>query len=53
MLINAKVNFQQALRPSLDSKLMYQGLATSNELKRQLDKGNSIIRSIKFLEGDQ
>jgi hypothetical protein len=53
MMINAKANFKAALRPNLKSAHIYEGLATSNELKRQIDRGNSIIRSIKFLEGDQ
>lgn len=52
MLINAKANFKAALRRNLSSAFIYEGLASSNELKRQIDRGNSIIASIKYLEGD-
>jgi hypothetical protein len=51
-MIDAKLNFQAALFPNLPSAQVYRGLAIRRELKQQLERGNSLLDSIKVLERD-
>jgi hypothetical protein len=51
-MIDAKLNFTSALFPNLPSAQVYRGLAVKRELKQQLDRGNSLLDSIKVLERD-